>query len=375
MASKNPRQQRIRRSANKRKERASNLYLSLNGGMEHQELEAVIADSNDAIIIFSLEKKIMSWNRSAKLLYGYTKKEALQMQLQKLVPKDSLKENLDSFEKILKGIPVKLFETKHQAKNKRRIHVWMSISALVNHQEETGAFIVTVHDVTDRKLIMENNQFLTQEIIRTQETERRRIAEGIHDDLGQSLVALKMFLLAHASDVIREGPMFKGKVDEMKKNIDDIIEKARRISHELLPPNLKHIGLSSAIKNLIKMFAGNKKITACFIEQNVRKANLETIDIALFRIVQECLNNIIKHARATRVSVTLLYKKGILKLKVYDNGRGFRANKKRGMREGVGLAIMRERARLINAKVDITSSPQKGTTVIVTLPVAERNDS
>ncbi len=375
MTAKKIKAKRRKRLISKRKKEVSDLYFSLNGGMEHQELEAIIADSNDAIVVYDLDKKIMSWNKGAALLYGYTRKEALRMHFNALVPKGFLEENEKSFENIAKGIPVKLFETKRITKDGRVLDVWVSISCLVNYQGKTGAFVTTVRDITEQKLIIEKNRYLTQEIIRVQEEERKRIAQGIHDDLGQSLVALKMLLLAHASDVIKESPVLKEKVGEMQKNIDDIIEKARRLSHELIPPSLKYVGISRAIKGLIKMYEGNQDITIRFIHRNIRKIKLDSVDVILYRIVQESLNNSIKHARATRVTITLLYKKGKLMLRIHDNGKGIPLLSGKPGREGIGIAIMRERARLINAEFRIDSSPKKGTAVTVTVPITEKNSS
>ena len=350
-------------------------YFSLNAGIEHQELEAIIADSIDAIIIFGLDKKIMSWNKGAELLYGYTRKEALTMTFDALFSKNVLEENEKNFTNIAKGIPLKLFETKCITKDGRILDIWLSITCLVNYQEKISAFVSTVRDITEQKRLIEKNQYLAQEIIRAQEEERKRIAQGIHDDLGQSLVALKMFLLTNASDVIKENPVLKEKVYEMQKNIDQIIEKARKISHELLPLNLKYIGLPRAIQQLIKMSGVDKNITVRFIHRNIRKIKLDSIDIILYRIVQESLNNIIKHSQASLVTITLSYKKGQLVLRIRDNGKGIPLSSNKLGLEGIGISIMRERARLINAEFRIESLPQKGTVVKVYLPINERKTS
>lgn len=348
------------------------LHFNLNGGMEHQEFEAVMADSNDAIVVYDLATKILSWNKGAELLYGYTRKEALGLYLSDLVKKGCLCENIKSFTKIAKGIPVRLFETRHTTKNGRVLDVWVSISCLVNYRGRTGAFVTTVRDMTEQKMLMEKNRYLTREIIRAQEEERNRIAQGIHDDLGQSLVALKMFLLAKTSAFVNESPLLKEKMCQMQKNIDEIIEKARRLSHELIPPGLKYVGLPRAIKGLIKMYDGDQNSTIRFVCRNMRNVKLDSVDIILYRIVQECLSNITKHSKATLITIALLYKKGTVTLRINDNGKGMSlpTSSKPG-REGIGIAIMQERARLINAEFRIESLPEKGTTVTVTLPIAE----
>jgi PAS domain S-box-containing protein len=343
--------------------------------MACQELEAVIRDSIDAIIVCAIDAKILSWNKGAKKLYGYSKKEARAMYFNDLVDPSSVEENLEIFKNIVGGIPIKLFKTDHLTKDKRILNVWVSVSRLINSEGRTGAFVITVHDNTEAKRLMESNRYLAQAIIQAHEEERKRIAQGIHDDLGQSLVALKMFFVAHTIDVMKGTPVLKEKVSEIQTSIDEIIEKARHLSHELFSPGIQYAGLVPAIKKLIKMYADNKKISIRFVHRNMSKVSAQKDDVVLYRIVQESLSNSLKHAKATSIKISLSYAKGLLTLKIHDNGKGFQSppEQLRMKGAGVGIAIMRERAQLINADFKIESSPKNGTTVIVTHPIAGKD--
>lgn len=347
-------------------------YCSLNSTVTHQELQAIIADSNDALVVYDKNKKILQWNKGARNLYGYTQKEARTLHYIDLVARAYVRENKELFQNITDGIPVKLFETKHRTKQGALIDVWVSISCLDVYYGNEKTFVMTVRDFTEDKQLIVKNQFLAQEIIRVQERERRRIAEDIHDDLGQSLVALKMFFLAHAVDVLKANPVLGGKVTEIQNNIDDIIEKARRLSHELLPPTFKYIGISRAIQGLVQTFSKHKKISIVFRHRNIQKVRMGEREIVLYRIIQESLNNIMKHAEATRVKINLSHNERATTLRIEDNGKGLtQFSRKRGL-HGVGISIMRERARLINADFSISSKSSKGTRIIVTLPNQER---
>lgn len=199
------------------------------------------------------------------------------------------------------------------------------------------------------------------------EEERMRISRAVHDELGQALTGLKIDLswLSHRLPPQSNRLIEKARV--MSSHIDETIETVRRISTELRPGILDHLGLVAAIDWQATEFQTRTGIQCRFahaLDQTVLDENLNT---AFFRIFQETLTNIIRHAGATLVEVDLYEEAGRLILEVRDNGRGIRREQISNVKS-IGLLGMRERAALFGGEVRITGTPKKGTSVIVSIP-------
>ena len=234
-------------------------------------------------------------------------------------------------------------------------------------------FVKICRDQTD-KLAAEGaarERKMLQRLVTTQEDERKRIARDLHDTLGQQLTALRLKLEAVKANYGAEPAMIKG-IDEtqmMAKKIDDDISF---LTWELRPTALDNLGLRNALASYVAEWSKNFEIPAEFHSTRLSKARLEPeVEVNLYRIAQEALNNVVKHARAKKVSVLLEFNKGEAVLVIEDDGRGFNP-KARARRtdtgSGLGLIGMRERASLFGGKLAIESARGKGTTVIARVP-------
>jgi signal transduction histidine kinase len=177
-----------------------------------------------------------------------------------------------------------------------------------------------------------------------------------------------MLIVASLADKVKGQPGLKRIYTQTKTRINTIIDKARNLSHMLMPLSLKFIGLAGSIKILVETLNIDKKLSVKLTHKNINKFTSEPAVIAVYRIVQEALNNIIKHAQATRVIVTMTCPRDSLVLTIVDNGRGF----DRGIvknNQGLGLTLMCQRAQLINGTLDIVSRLGKGTTVKLKVPI------
>ena len=203
------------------------------------------------------------------------------------------------------------------------------------------------------------------------EEERTRIAREIHDELGQTLTGFKMelaWLKGRLAKGVGAGNLaaLQGKVDEMSGLIDFTIQTVCRVAIELRPQLLDDLGLAAALDWETKDFQKRTGIP-CEVE-------LENVDLdrdrstALFRICQEALTNVTRHAGASAVSVRMQREGNTLVLEVQDNGKGI-AEKDLLQRRSFGLLGMRERATLEGGELQITGQPGKGTTVLVRLPL------
>ncbi len=233
-------------------------------------------------------------------------------------------------------------------------------------------------EVAERRLIgerlresEENLRALATHLQSVREEERTRIAREIHDELGQALTGLKMDLTWLLKRLPAGQKPLANKAKAMSGLIDDTIHSVRRIATGLRPEVLDEVGLAAAIGWQAKEFQKRTGIR-CKIdlppeppEPDQERAT------ALFRIFQEVLTNVARHANATRVDIALKVNAGTLLLEVHDNGKGVAPSQIENTKS-LGILGMRERALLFEGKVDIDGAPGKGTRVSVSIPVAER---
>jgi two-component system, NarL family, sensor histidine kinase UhpB len=196
-------------------------------------------------------------------------------------------------------------------------------------------------------------------ITRVQEDERRRLARELHDDTAQALIALARGLDGLKKQVAQKDLQW---LTDLQELADQTLEGVRRACRDLRPSILDDLGLCTALEWLSNSFA-SRGISCTFVCSGQESRLNPEAEIAIFRIVQEALSNIWRHASAKQASIELRYLPQLVQVSIRDNGKGFAPDGQTGM----GLANMRERALLIGADLTITSSPQKGCTVELSL--------
>jgi PAS domain S-box-containing protein len=230
-------------------------------------------------------------------------------------------------------------------------------------------------DIEDRKQAVEalrrSEQQLHELVGRlntVREDEAKRIARELHDDLGQKLTALNMELADLEMNLPEATPNQRAQITRMHSVVDHMIESVQTISSELRLGQLDVLGLSAAIEWQLKEFSRRSTIP-CAVTRLDEIANLsDAQNTAVFRILQEALTNILRHAGATAVNVSLQAEPSQLTLKVHDNGRGITAGELND-RKAIGLLGMCERAQSVGGAVTITGGAGMGTTVVVTIPM------
>jgi signal transduction histidine kinase/ligand-binding sensor domain-containing protein len=207
-----------------------------------------------------------------------------------------------------------------------------------------------------RQLNREKEQQMefSRRLLRSQEEERQRIANELHDSLGQNLLVLKNRILVAQQDKSGNG------LGDMSDLVSQTIEEVRSISHNLRPHQLDQLGVSKTIRALVRQVGDSVSIAINADIDDVDELLTGDEDIALFRIVQESLNNIVKHAEATEVHIALKRGEGGIRLTIRDNGKGVSVEG-----EGFGLSGMKERARILGGSLEIRSDAGKGTVVEV----------
>ncbi len=214
---------------------------------------------------------------------------------------------------------------------------------------------------------------LSNNLLTVQENERQRISVELHDELGQSLAALKLQvrgLLRGLDDEPIE--VLRQECDDLRSSINDIIENVRRLSRDLSPVLLEDLGIDAALDYLVSNFAKLSDIDA---EINLIEINTyfgHKAQRMIYRIIQEALNNMSKHADATWFEVTIKKQKNRIFLVVKDNGKGFNVEEiyaSISPEKGMGLTAMGERVRILRGSLDYESEPGQGTAVHITLPI------
>ena len=215
----------------------------------------------------------------------------------------------------------------------------------------------------------------SRELIASQEGERRRIAAELHDSLGQRLIIinnLALFLLRPKGKVVSEEERLQT-IEEIRGEASQAIEETRAISYALRPFQLDRLGLTKAINALTKTVSRASQIEIASDVEDIDDAFDEELRINFYRIVQEALNNIVKHSGATRGSVIVRRQKSSVILTVSDNGRGLPLEPRQVSGPGgFGLTGMRERATLLKGSMQIKSDPTVGTTLTIEFPIGVR---
>ncbi len=263
-------------------------------------------------------------------------------------------------------------EFRNRAKDGTTYWVDTTIIPILNDNGKPYQYMAIRYDITEHKKAQEAIARIPQQILQGQEEERLRIAKEIHDDLGQLMIALKLSLVSETMDLTAKYPELKKLSANLKVKVNRIIDKTRDLSHELSPLGLQHISLVGSMKELIDSMNDNKSTVFKFSQRNLLDVDLGEKKIMIYRIVQGALMNCVKHAKAKNVSVHMSLQKDKVHLTVKDDGKGFNVHEKR-KGGGLGLALMNERAALINGSLTIKSAVGAGTEISLVVPIEELN--
>jgi len=212
-------------------------------------------------------------------------------------------------------------------------------------------------------------QSLSHRLVQIQETERRRIARELHDEAGQALTSLMMGLRLLEKEAANPNDV-KEHVTRLQHVTNDISEGLHRLAIDLRPASLDYLGLVAALRQYIKGFSQQHNIDVRFEAIGLDNNRLpSTMEINLYRIVQEALTNVSRHAKATQVDILLEKRDANIIAIVEDNGTGFHI-KRVEQKERLGLLGIRERTEMMNGKLTVESSIGIGTTILVKVPYA-----
>lgn len=210
--------------------------------------------------------------------------------------------------------------------------------------------IIVFSYVRYSRRLKEEQQLFSQQLIKNIEEERKRIARDLHDDIGQSLSMIK-------SKIVNERAKAPALSESLEKELGHVIEQTREISRNLYPSNIEKIGLARSIAALMEAVQANTQLECSFEVSEAVEVLSIAVKTQLFRILQESVNNTIKHSNASGLKITIQEDQSLYTLVYQDNGRGFKI--KRGQ-QGIGLLSIQERANIIGASIDFDDKQEKG---------------
>lgn len=383
---------------------------------EKLRVQAQLLDSvRESVVATDLEGDVVYWGKGAEALYGYRTDEVIGKPITFIVEfheedeerrridvvrtrglwcgqywqrrKDGSKFWADTVISLVTdekgqpcgfiGIDRDITDRKRAEEALRRAHDMLELAVQERTTELSKAIGILEEQIDERhraeeelRRSQEQLRALSARLLFVQEEERSRIAREIHDELGQALTALKIDLAWIGQRLAPKQDPLKRKAEEMAHLIDTTVRAVRRISTELRPRVLDHLGLVAALEWQMREFQDRTGIASAFTS-NLKEINLDaTRATTLFRVCQEALTNVTRHANATRVKLNLKKVGRDLVLEVRDNGRGI-TKEAIADPKALGLIGMRERVLPWGGDVDIKGFREKGTTISVRIPVGE----
>jgi len=264
--------------------------------------------------------------------------------------------------------------------------LWLDLSMIpVTIKKDQSELLIICFDITERKKAVQEverlntanienklnqQKIISSKIVENQENEQNRIAREIHDGIGQMLTGLKFSLESINLDDKEKATV---KIEYLKKLSLDIIKGVRTATFNLMPPELSDHGINPALSKLTSELSKLTGKNILFYNKTDFNARLDSlIEINIYRLTQEAINNAIKYADSTHIIVQLSHSATLLSITVDDNGKGFDVNaveKKRNSESGMGMLFMKERIQYINGRVFFNSIPNEGTRITFNIPI------
>lgn len=345
--------------------------------LEHSEesYRALFLSNPNPMWVYEVKSlRFLAVNEAAVARYGYQEAEFLAMTIQDIRPP----EDRPQLQQALANLPSdgQLYKSgrfRHRTKSGRILEVDIHSHAVAFEGREARLVValdVTESTLNEQQLKAANERLnrLSSRILEVQEKERRLIAQELHDEIGQALTAVKLHLQLFGRKLDNAAQV--AKLNELVSIVEVALDQVRSLSLSLRPPHLDALGLEAALRwQIDRLFAGTD--VDCQLDCVPLSPRPDTqVEATVFRIVQECLTNIVRHAQAHKVRVVVRVEGGKLWVQVTDDGQGFAMESgSLTERPSLGLAGMVERAKLLGGTVDIASVRGLGTQVQAMLPL------
>jgi PAS domain S-box-containing protein len=349
---------------------------------ENSRLALVVQQSSDAIMIHDIEGRISFWNAAAAQLFGYAPGEIVGLSATLLAPPALRGEILENLETVKRRERVENLETQRLAKSGRVVDVALSAAPLIDpNTDQVIGEICAMRDITEHKRMqaaereLEHNRRFTQLVQSRLEEERRSIARELHDELGQCVTAIRTIGTAIANRTERDSPEIHANAKTIVSVAAHIYDVVHGIIKQLRPSALDHLGLGETLRGTVASWRERHPELDCELHVEGEIEDLdESVNIAIYRVVQECLTNVVRHAQATRAAVSVCRQRGddsedAVVVTVSDDGRGLDQQESDASR--FGLMGMRERVQAFGGSLEISGETGGGVRVRAMIPLSK----
>jgi len=339
---------------------------------ESCDYRELFENSKDAIYVHDMSGRYTSVNRAAEKLSGYTREELIGRHFSSLVAPEYARQVREQLCLKLETHGETTYEVEMITRHGQRLPVEVSSRLIFENGLPIGVQ-GCVRDISERKRVQEASRTYSRRLIEAQEAERRRISMELHNQVGQILTAVQMNL--HALQKACSAPEMLASIQENLSVIDEAVDKVRDLSVDLRPLLLDDFGLVVAVRWYLDRQAKNSGVAVEFVSLSLNDDDrfAAALETACFRIVQEGITNIIRHAGANRISVRLERTGDDLLLVISDDGAGFDLKAVRAAGNAaatLGLRGMEERAQAVGGTLTIDSTPKLGTQICASFPLS-----
>ena len=360
-----------------------NQYQELHRAFENLEkskrhYEYLIESASVGFLTFDENNKILEVNLTGIRLLGVEKSRLLGTSFLQFISVDSEDHFYHHREKCFESREIQICDLKLKSDGENQRYIKLESLVVPDNEGKFTQIGTTIIDITDRKKADERIKILSQELLRSQETERGMIARELHDQVAQELSAAKMgydSLIAGYSGISEE---IKQRTSALSKILQKTIMAVRDLSYDLRPPGLEKGSIIQCLFDFCSEFSQKSGFNADFFSVGMENIGLDDFaGIHIYRLVQEGLNNVYKHAQASHVDVMFSYTHPDIVLRITDNGKGFDVKKRLSAitsEKRMGLRSMQERVMLLGGTMSVQSKPMQGTKIFIKLPYGKDFD-
>ncbi|MEJ2037690.1 MAG: PAS domain S-box protein [Desulfosarcinaceae bacterium] len=339
----------------------------------------LVQNANSMIIRFDPHGRLTFFNEYAQQFFGYREEEILGRSiLDTILPAinsrgSDISPKVEDF--FINPEKYKTNELENVRRNGEHAWVAWTNKPVRDNLGNIIEFLCVGVDITERKQDRRQIQTLNHELLKAQENERYKISRDLHDHIAQDLSSLKIGLQTLFDRRDSDSTTARGKVDNLVQILQRSISEVRNLAYDLRPPGLDQLGLVNTLFVYCEDFGKNNDLKIDFIAAGLDDLHLDNdTQINIYRLIQEALHNVKKHASAKEVTVRLVASSPNIILRIIDNGQGFDVKRwrlKSHTEKRMGLHSMVERVGLLEGTIDIRSRIGKGTGIIITIPIKE----
>ena len=337
-----------------------------------ENYEELFTNASDAIWVHDLNGKIIIANKACEKLTGYPIEEGLGKIVSEFMSPDALSIAREVRDKLMRGQAIdQRYDQRLIKKDGSEAMLELFTRLIRDDEGKPAAFQNIARDVTEERRLRDNLRLQIHKTLMAQEEERKRIARELHDDVAQSILLLSRQLDILISNGHKIPKASINELEHIQNIANETYKSLQRYARDLRPSILDQMGLVAALNWLAEELSKDLDIKTT-VKADKLPPLFPEIELAMFRIAQEALNNVRKHAQASEVKIKVKLEPNDVKMTITDNGKGFLAPRLTGdlAREGkLGVLGMEERARLIGGDLQIKSEPGKGTTVHARAPI------